>query len=848
MDNRYGATIGFPIIKDKLFGFGSTYFEHTRNGTSPFNSGASVTPTPAGLVQLAQLFPNNAAVNVLTNYGPYGITVGNPHPVGTVGSETVTAPNGTSVQIPVSAVQRNAPSGNYSDQEQLGRLDYQATTKDRFFLRYLYQNNISSNDPVSGSAGIFYDVPDVTHSVGADYTRSISARWVNQLRYSFQQSKLDFQAGSLPNCTVNTLTACPGNVTFENQGGTTELGFGEATNLPQGRTVKVTQVQDNVSFSFGKQTILFGGEFDKQNSPNIFLPNYNGTFEPFNGLDDFIHQNGDYLLSTGNPVLPFTENDYALYVQDDYKVTANLVLNIGLRWEFFGQAVNTLHNLTVARESNPATALWSTALPLAARTTPLVNNAYKNFEPRVGFSYNPSYFKSLVIRGAYSIGYDPAFYNLFLNFATSSPSAITANIGCNGTCLGTGNFTGAANRTNNLVKLPLGGNPANADQEFVPLSFHNPYVEAYSFGIEQQLSKNVLATIRYVGNHGVGNFQSIDANPLLNPSQLGLPSVANDFPSYVTVPLCTVTTAVGYGRPNCNEGNVSYVNNSAFSIYNSLQTQLSTRSFNGFTGTINYTWSHTLDNSSEVYSSGAGGSTIAVSQNPLNSDQAERGNSATDYPNAISVGMVYTVPKFNIGPSYLRKALNGFQLNTIYQYTSGQPYNPYQSYEGSYCDAEYNFSSVGPGADSCRLAIANPQAPLQSVAVYAPNSKTGVLQFTDAGTGAVIGPTTNHWVIDNSYYAQYVGNPYPGSGRNILRAQTYNNLDISIFKDTHVTERLDLQLQLQAYNALNRQYRGTPLAFVGYDAGFSGPTNPFLSNAYNNSNNRFFQLGAKVKF
>ena len=846
VDNRYGGTIGFPIIKDKLFGFASTYYEHTRNGSQPFSSGASLTPTPTGLAQLAALFPNNPGVAVLTNYGPYGITVGAPHPVGAVSFEQVTGPTGAMVNIPVSEVQRTAPSGNYSDQEQLGRLDYQATTKDRFFLRYLYQKNISSNNSDNGAAGIFYDVPDATHSVGADWTRSISARWTNQVRYAFQQSKLDFQGGSLPNCTVNTLTSCPGNVTFENSGGSTELNFGEATNLPQGRTVKVTQVQDNVSFTVGKQTILFGGEFDYQNSPNVFLPNYNGTFEPFGGLDDLIHQNGDYLLSQGNPVLPFKEKDYAAYIQDDYKLTPNLTVNLGIRWEFFGQAVNTLNDLTTAREANPATALWSTSLPLSARTTPRVNNAYKNYEPRVGFSYNPAFDKKLVIRGAYSIGYDPAFYNLFLNFATSAPSAITADIGCNGGCLGTGTFSGAANRANNLSRLPLGGNPANADQEFVPLNFHNPYVETYSFGIEHQLSNKALVTVRYVGNHGVGNFQSTDANPYLLPVQQA-------FPSYAPATLCTTMSAPGYGRPNCNLGNESFIANTAFSIYNSLQTQLSTRQFYGFTGSVNYTWSHAIDNSSEVYSSGAGGSTISVAQNPLNTNSAERGNGATDLPNALSVGMSYQVPKFNaFNSSLARKALNGFQVNAVYQYTSGQPYNPYQTFVGSYCDTPFNSSTVGPGADSCRLAIANASAPLQSVA-FVETTKAGGYQYVDYGTGNAISPTADHWVINNTAYANSVGNPYPGSGRNILRAQTYDSLDMSVFKDTRVTERLDLELQVSAYNALNRQFRGTPLAFSGYDDGLTGAANPFLSNAYNNSTNnpygdRYFQLGAKVKF
>jgi len=860
VDNKYGGTLGFPIIKDKLFGFASTYYQHTRNGASPFNSGAGLTPTPAGLTALAALFPNSPAVAVLQNFGPYGVKVGNPQPVMSGASTVkVTSPAGVLTDIQVAPLTRTAPSGNYTDQEQLGRLDYQATSKDRFYLRYLYQKNLSSNNPDNGAGGTFYDVPDATHSVGSDWTHSFSSRWINQLRYSFQQSKLDFQSGSFPNCTVNTLTACPGNVTFLSG---TDLGFGQATNLPQGRTVKVTQVQDNVSFSFGKQTILFGGEFDYQNSPNIFLPNYNGTFLPA-GLDAFLHQTGNYNLSTGNPVLPFKEKDYALYLQDDYKVSSSLTVNLGLRWEFFGQAVNTLNDITTKRESNPATAIWNTALPLSVRTTPKVKNAYKNFEPRLGFAFNPSFDKKLVIRGAYSMGFDPAFYNLFLNFATAAPSAITANIGCGGNCLGTGNFTGAANRANNLSKLPVGGDPAMADQEFVPANFHNPYVQTYSFGVEHSLTSKLLMSVRYVGNHGVGNFQSVDSNPYLAPVKAAFPNAAPG-------PLCTTVGAVGIGRPNCKLGNVSYVANSAFSIYNSLQIQATTRSLLGFTGSVNYTYSKTIDNSSEVYSSGAGGSTISVPQNPLNNNTAERGNSATSYPNVLSVGMVYRVPSFKMGNSLVRKALNGFNINSLYQYTSGQPFNlfqpnldqyavnltpptldnpnppPYQL-NPSYCDGAFNSSSVGPGADTCRLVLGNKSAPLNTVSILAKGKYYDLGSLLNGGL-AQRTPDNAHWIINNTDYANVIGNPYGGSGRNILRAQNYNNLDASVFKDTRLTERINLELQVSSFNVLNRQFRGTPLANAFYDNGGSDVSNPFLSNGYNNSNNRSVQFGAKVQF
>jgi hypothetical protein len=862
VDNRWGGTLGAPIIKDKLWGFGSTFFEHTNLGGAPVNSGSATSPTPAGLQQLARDFPGNPAVATLTNFGPYGTTFGNPQPFGAVTTNPVTLPNGSTDLIPVSGVTRNAPqSGNLTDQEDLGRLDWQATSKDRFYLRYFYQSNTTVN--LEDTSDDFYTVPDVNHSIGADWTHTFSSRWLDQLRYSFQQSKLDFQSGSFPTCNVTSLTLCPGELSFQGN----FVGFGQATNLPQGRTVKVTQVQDNASWTHGNQTILFGGEYDRQNSPNVFLPSYNGA-GLFSDLDTYIHQSGTFTLATGNPVIPFVENDYALYIQDDWKVTPNLTLNLGLRWEYYGQAVNLLNSETVARESNPATALFDPALPLSLRTVPKTQNNYKNFGPRVGFSYNPSFDKKLVIRGGYSIGYDPSFYNIFLNIAEGAPVAVTSTFACNGTCLGGGDFTGAGLRATNLASLPLGGNPGFTDQDTVPTSFHNPYAQTYSLGIEQQITNRVLGSLRYVGNHTSGLFQAVNANP-------DLFQVQQAFPGAAPGTLCSTPGAPGFSpfdpvnnpnptvaRPNCNFSNVASVGNTAFSIYNSLQSGLTFRDFAGFTGTVNYTYSRTIDNTSEIFSTFGGGNTISTAQNPLDTNVGERGVSGVSYPNVFSAGLTYKFPDLTRGASFLRRAVNGFSLNNIAQYNSGQPYTAFQpvlsgfGLDPSYCDNSYNLAFTG-GGDSCRLVVSNPKAPLNSVAII--NGGAGPYElssFLNTNNPTPINLSNAHFVINNTDIANQLGNPYPGSGRNILRGPSFLGYDASIFKDTKLTERVNLQLQFSGYNVLNHQYLGAPNANAFADNA-SATVNPFLSTAYNGSAvsapgapfaPRAFTLGAKVQF
>ncbi|MEI9981200.1 MAG: hypothetical protein WDN23_19780 [Edaphobacter sp.] len=142
------------------------------------------------------------------------------------------------------------------DNEEIYRGDWQATTKDRFFIRYMYQNTPTtvSSATTTIPTGNYYNTTDKVHSAGADYTHTFSARWVNQLRYSFQQSTLTFGDGGYPGCDDANLNNCPASVAI-----TGFAGYGFANNIPQGRIVKATQVQDNANWSFHTHQITFGG-------------------------------------------------------------------------------------------------------------------------------------------------------------------------------------------------------------------------------------------------------------------------------------------------------------------------------------------------------------------------------------------------------------------------------------------------------------------------------------------------------------------------------------------------------------------------------------------------------------
>lgn len=872
VENRYGGTLGGPVLKDRLFFFGSTYWDKVLTGVVPSQSLPFLTPTPVGLQALQAAFPGNSAVAGLAKFGPYGIAQGNPQPVGPTVFETVTGPNGNSASIPFSGVTRSIPTP-YSDQEELGRLDWSPNQNDRFFLRYMYQNNLSQGVNVGSiAAGDFVNVPDISQSVGADWTHIFSPRLVNQLRYSFQETKIHFQGGANPNCTTNDLTVCPTFVVFT--GSNQDLNLGLSSAFPQGRTVKVTQIQENATWTHGKQTLLFGGEFDYQNSPDVFLPSYNGTYL-YSNLSSFISDSGLLALADGNPVIPFTEPDAAAYFQDDWKITPTFTAHLGLRWEFFGQAVNKLHNETVARESNPATAFFDTALPLSERTVPGVAQVYTNFEPRIGFAWNPTFDQGLVITGGYAINADPAYYNIFLLDAIATPVALAQTLPCAQNCQpGGGNFSGAGVRAINVPSLVFGGDPRFADQSYVPPNFRTPYVQTYTLGLEHQVGKAAVAEIRYVGSKTTSNFQSVDQNPFLLP-------VAEAFPGYAgTAGLCSNPADPGYGRPNCNRRNVSYITNGGWANYQGLDLNLTTRNYRGMTGTLSYTYSRMIDNTSDAFSSPSGaGSTVQFAQNPQNTNQGESGLDGNSFPHVIGADFVYQVPNLIHSSGWLSRIGNGFNLSGIYRFTSGQPFTAVQPLvldsntgDSSFCDSAFNASSVGPQVDTCRLVLSNPKAPLNTVAYLNPYvsvngapapgaphyinyNSDGPDQNGNYQSGAPVNPADSHWIINNQAYATAVGNPYPGVGRNTLRGQTFSDLDVSIYKTTAITERLSMQLSFSAYNVLNQMYRNPPILNVtSYSpSGF----NSFLSNAEQISGvntavvtagNRWVIIGGKLLF
>jgi hypothetical protein len=903
VENLWGGTLGGPILKDKLFFFGSTFWAHEYQAGALDTSGASLFPDATGLKELQADFPNNTAVAGLVAIGPYSNSQGSPAPVPGTTTQVAVSNGTTADMIEMSAVQRYLDA-HVLDQEHLGRIDYDMTSKDRFYLRYAYQNNpwipawyLYGAATIAG--GGYSAVTGITHEVGGDWTHIFTPSITNQLRYAFQQSKIGFEGGSLPTCTFADFSDCTSTVAL----GTGAEGFGYGGAFPQGRDVKVNQVQDNANWIKGRHTIQFGGEFDHQDSPNFGLPNVEGNFNfqpglsglPLNyptgstakgaicsnnacqnGFTGMLEGIGLLSLSQGNTTVPYTEPDGAFYFQDDWKVLSNLTLNLGLRYEYFGQAVNLLHKESFAQQtgSHP---FWSTSLPLSATTYPSVNPNYRNIEPRVGLAYIPSFAQKMVVHAGFSINVDPAFYNIFLNAAQSAPLVNANTVVCNGTtvnCEPSGGFTYSAVQSADTKYLPTGGDPRVIPQTLVPQNFKNPMAETYTLGVQYQVAPAAVWEVRYVGSHTFGQFQSLNTNP-------DIADVQSAFPNYGTgISPCTNASAAGYKRPDCNYDLVDTVGNTAFDIYNSLQTSLTVRNFHHLTGTASYTYSRAISNTSEIFSTFGGGNTNAFGQNPLNPDVGERGVDGNSYPNLWGIQLAYNEPWFSKQNGILGRLLGGYFINSFYQFNGGQAFNPFQadSMESpnvkipsssptvisdvttNFCDAGFasNFGAGG-ALSQCRPILDNKSAPTSAVGI---NVGGGV--YEDYVTGTVAPRSSFHWLWNNKEEAMALGNPFPGVGRNILRGDSFNNVDASVGKNVKATERVSLQFTMNVFNVLNRAYYGTPDAnledslYPDYGLPNSFLLNTFTGGApgtsagggayYAGFGNRNIQLSAHVNF
>jgi hypothetical protein len=517
-------------------------------------------------------------------------------------------------------------------------------------------------------------------------------------------------------------------------------------------------------------------------------------------------------LTDGPPKFTFKEYDLAAYVGDDWRVKDSLTLTLGLRWEFSSQAINLLHDITVANQasSNP---FWDTSLPASVTTIPEIPNHYKYFGPNLGFAWTPHLLgmrgSNTVIRGGFRVTYDPAYYNMFLNVATAAP-VVNAGAITSGAQLPGSGFLGTDVRALNLSLIPtgVGVNPGTRNNTRVSNDFHEPYTQGWSLGIQHEFTRRIVFESRYVGNRVNGNFQTINANPSL----AGL--VANGFSSFIPsgVTPCATAGTPGFAsqREDCDFRNFRNRENTAWSTYHGLQNELRIRDLHGITAGLSFTFSKTMDNNSEIFSTFSGGNTVAGAQNPFDNNKAEKALSGLDFPKTASIYFVYELPFFKSQHGFLGHVLGGYQANGTWRFSLGQLWTP-ATFAGanSSCQNSYD-TSFFSGISTCRPFNGNPSAPVDTVG-QCTDPTTPDCTLVDWFTGTPTTKSAVRWIYNDDTAAAFFGTPYGNASRNPgYRGDSVNTVNLSLFKTTKLTERLSLRLEAQAYNLFNHRFLGLP--------------------------------------
>jgi hypothetical protein len=741
-----GGTIGGPILKNKWFIFGG-FDSDLFSGQSTFSTTTN-TPTPAGLSTLAACFPTGSKaqqVATLTKFGSYGFSFGNPVANGTVSNLTVAGCAG----VQEAGVSRIVATPFHGFDFPI-RVDGQIGS-DSIMGRYLFNRGNSFNNNDNGAAGWVQNTTALSQALLLSETHNFSSHMVNEVRVGFDRINVNFGGNSVGNALEPDQSGILNALANVSIGGS--VGFGPATNLPQGRLVNTWQAQDNWNYVKGKHSFKSGVNWTYQRSPNTFLPNVNGQYS-YGSLSNYI--NGiltSVTIAQGNPVLDFREYDTFLYGGDDWKISQNLTLNLGLTWTYYGNPAQLFTDVTDKREANPSTAFWLQTLPLSQRTNPPNPGVKNSFGPSAGFAYTPQWGGMITghgkttFRGGYRLLYDPPFYNIFLNTSTSAPFGFLQTLSATSSPVLPASVALPANPTGPNVRASLASfiatntfDPRTQSETVLgtPAQPLGPdKVHSWSFGFERELTKNAVWEARYVGNKGTNLYQTVDANPYLGTTAAGKNGLLQDFPNLVpnasALTPCATTQQTGpgagsdVGRVNCGLGVVRARTNGGFSDYHALQTEFRANNlFKQMQLRVGYTFSKNLDNVSEIFATGTAGNTLFAAQNPFQTGDTERSISGLNIPQTLTVSVTESIPFFKEQHGLFGHVLGGWAVSGSYVYGSGQPFTPRQggvfggvnsrlSANGNYFDTNFVNAFVG---DSARPFYGNVNAPASTVGIF----------------------------------------------------------------------------------------------------------------------------------
>jgi hypothetical protein len=794
IEDQFGGTFGGPVRlpyydgKDKTWFFGSLQRWTDRQFAPGFTLNGA--PTDAGRQILQQAAGNRPQVAALLRFLPAAQAANGKSANFTIGGVTSTVPLGDLT---------GSTSFRFDDWQGSGRVDHQFNPNHRMSGRYIFDDSLTSGTGQVTPPGLTTVSPSRSQSATVNLTSLLGSRWVNDARIAWSRfgsrtTASDPSSQDIPSIEIEELALRGFNAAQD------RTAIGLAVNLPQFRFNNTYQIVDTAAYNAGNHGVKFGTDFRRTQVKSFFVPTIRGRLA-YPTLQNFID---DVALtaSTINRPLPggqqiqyYDNYDYYFFGQDEWRITPSFTLSYGLRYELPG---NTFDDLIPVNDQIVAAAGGDARFGF----TPVPDTDKNNFQPRIGFSWNPRISggpfnlltggDKLVVRGGYARTNDAAFLNINLNIASAFPFVASINLPPAGafSAISTAQVTGL--------------NPNTLTRTIVGDDFRAPSYDQFSFEVQRELSRDIVLRVGYVGTKGTGLFQTVDGNPR-TPT-----NVIADTKTPVFAPRVDPTRGIFRLRANA-----------ASSIYHSMQVSMDKRLSRGFSAGMHYTWSSAIDTTSEIFNPSTGEVAVAQDSFDLRSDRAR---STYDRPHRFTGNAVYELPLFREQKGAIGHLLGGWQVNAFFTLQSGAPFTPLN---GS--DPTGALNGIDSLVGNAIRADLNTTLDVSSMNIIELLAAGGARLFLPL-------PAFNEAKRGTPQFGKRVGN----AGRNTLRADGIQNIDFGILKNTTLFEGHSLQFRADMFNATNTRNFGIPSGTV--------TSANFLNQWATNGGNRRIVLGLRYTF
>jgi hypothetical protein len=630
--HQVGASIGGAIVQNKLFYFFN--YEATRRD---FPAIATVT-----------------TANLFTAAGTLD-TARNPCPGGT-GVQATAAQCATAIQM---LTTRNFGTVSRTITQDLGfgKLDYRVNDRNSLsfslsMLRWVSPHGIQSTGIVFPTGNAIGNNADSTvrNAYGrAQWTSIVTSSIVNEARFGWFKDRLHDPASDdflFPGLGRASLTV----------NGTGNLGV--AANYPRlNPSENRFSFADNLSWVKGAHAVKFGMDFASTRDYASQLANQYGTYSyaslnafalDFSGNTTGAKNWNTYSQRFGNPTVDTTMKTLGMYAQDQYRVTPNLIFNIGVRYDY-----TWIPQPKIVNPDYPETGR--------------INSAKDNFAPRAGLSYAIGASRKTVLRAGYGIFFariqSGLINSLFLNNNVYQQS-ITYNSAT------AAQLAAGPVYPNFLPSTSFTPPAGTVDILFADKNLRNPYTHQGNVGVQRELTGGLSLDVAYLWSRGVRLYGVRD----LNVGPLGAPITYTYLDPAGAVAGSFTTPTYRTPRPDTRYRRINQVDNPSLSYYNALAVTLNKRYARGFQGGLSYTWAHAID-----FNQSGGDNNIFFSSGPtslVNGDfVAEKGSSANDVRHRLTVNFVWE-PTFTKSTSALANwFVNNWQLSSVTTLQSARPVN-----------------------------------------------------------------------------------------------------------------------------------------------------------------------------